>query len=180
MGSGPCGLPALRVRARRTDGSRVSSRDPRRSAFQPAPAGDRARAGRSVRENRRLVRRGQPYSWTAPESHPVVQGGRRSGPRPRCGGRRPGRLRREPAEVRHPRFGHRVHGRGAGRSARGLARALPKQGARGSYRQDRNDGCLRRRPGAPVGHLDRATRHAQSATLPRPDGSVPRGAGAVR
>ena len=45
--------------------------------------------------------------------------------------RRPGRVRRGPRQVRHPRLGDRLPQRRARRPARRLARAVPHQGARG-------------------------------------------------
>ena len=46
----------------------------------------------------------------------------------------PADFEREPRQVRHPRLGHRLHGRRARRPARRLARAVPHQGARGPRR----------------------------------------------
>ena len=62
---------------------------------------------------------------------PVVEGRRRSGAAAGGGRGGPEGLRREPAELRHPRLGDRLPRRRAGRSARRLARAVPDQGAAG-------------------------------------------------
>ena len=82
----------------------------------------------------------------------------------------PGRLRREPAELRHPRLGRRLHGGGAGRPARRLAGAVPHQGARGPADLDRGpaaDRCGARRTGRRRRRRDAARSTACSSPAPR-------------
>ena len=87
------------------------------------------------------------------------------------GGRRPGRLRAEPRQLRHPRLGDRLHGRRAGRPCRaaGRSRSAPR--------------CWQAAPsgsGSTTAHRGRRRRartrdsadppgHAQPPALPRPD-----------
>ena len=97
-------LRAVRVRPARADRPRLPARDPRRPALQPAPAGDRARAGRAVRADRGHVRRRQPHPRATSSRSPRRQQGRRR-PRaaPRRRRRRPARLRRRtPASTTSP------------------------------------------------------------------------------
>ena len=75
-------LRAVRVRAAGADRPGLRPRDPRRAAVQPAPAGDRARAGREVRADRGHVRRGQRHPRPRRQGDAVVQGGRRPGAAP--------------------------------------------------------------------------------------------------
>ena len=96
------------------DRPRLRPRDPRRPAVQPPPAGHRARPGGEVRADRGDVRRRVPDPRPADQGHAVLEGGRRPGAAARRGRRRPGRLRREPAELRHPRLGDRLPRRRAG------------------------------------------------------------------
>ena len=133
LGGRPPGVRAVRGRPALAHRSRLPARDPRRPAVQPAPAGHRARAGREVRADRGHVRRRQRHPRQRGEGDPVVEGGRRPGAAPRRGRRRPGGVRREPEQVRHPRLGHRLPQRRARRPARRLAGAVPEQGARGPH-----------------------------------------------
>ena len=114
LGGGAQGLRAVRVGAAGADRPGLRPRDPGRAAVQPAAAGDRARAGREVRADRGHVRRVQPDPRPADQGDAVVQGGRRPRPAPGGGGGRPGRVRRQPAELRHPRLGDRLPQRRAG------------------------------------------------------------------
>ena len=66
----------------------------------------------------------------------------------------------DPAQVRHPRLGHRLPARRARRPARRLARAVPQQGARGPLL-----GTVRRRPGR--------VRRGRRSRPPRRPGAVP-------
>ena len=131
LGGHPPRLRTLRVRARLADRPRLHPRDPRRPALQPAPAGDRARAGREVRADRGHVRRRQRHPRQRREGDPLLEGGRGPRPPPRRGGCGPEGVRGEPREVRHPRLGDRLPQRRARRPARRLARAVPQEGARG-------------------------------------------------
>ena len=135
------GLPAVRVGPRRADRTGVPARDPGRPALQPAPAGDRPRARRPLRGHRGSVRGRQRHPGPPAEGHAVVEGGRRSRPRPGCGRCRPRGLREEPRQVRHPGFGGRLHGGRARRPAGRLARAVPHQGAERPRREDRRRGA---------------------------------------
>ena len=54
------------------DRARLHPRDPRRPALQPAPAGDRARAGREVRADRGHVRRRQRHPRQHRQGHAVL------------------------------------------------------------------------------------------------------------
>ncbi len=105
---------------------------PGRTAVQPAPAGDRARPRRPLRADRGPVCRGERHPRTDPEGDAVLEGGGRSRPAPRRRRGGPEGVRGEPGQVRHPRFGHRLHGGRAGRPPGRLARAVPQQGARRS------------------------------------------------
>ena len=120
------GLPAPTGRV-------YTPRDPRRAALQPAPAGDRARPGREVRADRGHVRRGERHPRQHRQGDAVVQGRRRPGAAAGRHRRRPGRVRRGPRLLRHPRLGDRLPQRRARRPARRLARAVPHQGARGPH-----------------------------------------------
>ena len=122
-------------------------RDPRRPAVQPAPAGDRARAGRQVRADRGLLRRGGPDAGPDRQGDAVVEGGRRPRAAPGRRQRRAQGVRGRPGRVRPARLGGRLPARRAGRPARRLARAVPQPGAR---RAGGAAGCHaadRRRPG---------------------------------
>ena len=79
LGGGAQGLRAVRVRAAGPDRAGLRPRDPRRSAVQPAPAGDRAGARGEVRADRGDVHRGQRDPRPADQGDAVVQGRRRPG-----------------------------------------------------------------------------------------------------
>ena len=100
---------------------------------------------RRLRAHRGHVRRRRPHPRPHPQGDAVVEGRRRPRAAPRRGERRPGRLRGEPAELRHPRLGRRLHGGRARRPARRLAGAVPHQGARGPQIVDRRHRAHRRR-----------------------------------
>ena len=118
---------------RAPDRPRVPPRDPGRPAVEPAAAGDRAGPRGPLRAHRGHVRGGQPDPRPHPQGDPVLQGRRRSRAAAR-GGRAPTRrLRAEPAELRHPRLGRRVHGRRARRPAGRVAGAVPHEGARRTH-----------------------------------------------
>ena len=72
----------------------------------------------------------------------------------------PGRVRGQPAELRHPGLGDRLPRRRAGRPARRLAGAVPDQGAAGSY------GAVPRRRALRRGLRRRWTRRGRSARRP--------------
>ena len=115
------------------------------------------------------------------EGDAVVEGRRRPRPRARGGRRRPGGLREEPGQVRHPGFGGRLHGGRARRSAGRLARAVPHQGAQGPRRQDRRRGAHRRGDARrSTGDVGRAARGPQPPAVRRSDPGVRAGARAVR
>ena len=84
-------------------------------------------------------------------------------------GRRPGGLRGEPHEVRHPRLRHRLPRGRARRPARRVAGAVPHQGAPGSSGQAAHD---RADPRAGGGAAQRPPAHPQPPALPRPDQGV--------
>ena len=130
LGGRAAPVPAVRVRAAGPDGPRVPPRDPRRSALEPAPAGDRARAVGGLRADRGHVRRRERHPRARAQGDAVVQGRRRPRPAPRGRQGRPGRLRGEPRQVRRAGLGRRLHGRRARRPAGRMARAVPHQGAR--------------------------------------------------
>ncbi len=89
LGGAAKGVRAVRVRAAGTDRTGLSPRDPRRSAVEPASAGDRAGSGGPVRGDRRGLCRCRPGAGQADQGHAVVEGGGRSGAgigrrRPEC------------------------------------------------------------------------------------------------
>ena len=88
---------------------------------------------------------------------PSLQGRRRPRPGPRRRRCRPGRLRGEPDEVRHPRLGHRLPRGRAGRPARRLARAVPHQGPAGPARQAAHHRAHRRAGGGAAPPTPRRT-----------------------
>ena len=145
LGGGAQGLRAVRVRAAEPDRPGVRPRDPRRPAVQPAPAGDRARAGRAVRADRGDVRRRAPDPRPADQGDPVVQGGRRPRAAPGGGRGRPGGLRGEPAELRHPRLGDRLPRAAswATRPAAGRSRSGPRR-CRAARSRSATSSCPRR------------------------------------
>ncbi len=167
LGGGAPALRAVRVRAARADRAGLRPRDPGWSAVEPAPAGDRARGGGEVRAGRGDVRRGRPDAGPPGQGDAVLEGGRRPGPAPGGGRGRPRRVRREPAELRHPGLGDRVPARRAGRPARRLAGAVPQPGA-GGPRAGPAGGCADRRgPHGARRRVGGAARRLEPPAVPR-------------
>ncbi len=150
LGGDPAGVRAVRVRPAVADRPGLPARDPGRPALQPAPAGDRVGPGREVRADRGHVRRRQRHPRQRGEGDPVVEGGRRPGAASGGGRRRPGGVRGEPRQVRHPGLRDRLpqrRARGparvAGRSRSGprRSRAAPGRRRPGTSRTSRRRLC---------------------------------------
>ena len=129
LGGRAAPVPPVRVGASGAHGPCLPPRDPGRTALEPASAGDRPRSRGRLRADREHVRVRGPHPRPDPEGDAVVEGRGRSRPRPRRGAGRSRRLRGEPAGLRHPGLGRRVHGGRARRPAGRLARAVPHEGA---------------------------------------------------
>ncbi len=79
LGGGPRPLRAVRGGAAGADGCRLPARDPRRPADEPAPAGDRPRAGRQMVPGAGVLRPGQRPARQAHQGHAHQQGRRGPG-----------------------------------------------------------------------------------------------------
>ncbi|EUA90444.1 carbamoyl-phosphate synthase L chain, ATP binding domain protein [Mycobacterium ulcerans str. Harvey] len=128
LGGGAKGLRALRVRVAGSDGSGLPPRDSGRPAVEPAPAGDCAGAGGPVRRGRRGLRRSRPGAGPLDQGHPILEGGRRSGPgagwcRGECG-----RIRCRARTIRHSGRGLGLLAWRSGRPGRGVAGTIAECG----------------------------------------------------
>ncbi len=128
LGGGAKGLRALRVRVAGSDGSGLPPRDSGRPAVEPAPAGDCAGAGGPVRRGRRGLRRSRPGAGPLDQGHPILEGGRRSGPgagwcRGECG-----RILCRARTIRHSGLGLGLLAWRSGRPGRGVAGTIAECG----------------------------------------------------
>ena len=138
-------------------GRAVPARDPRRPALQPAPAGDRARAGSALRGDRARLRKADPLLGHIVKVDADEQGRRRSRAVRRVGRDRLGRAARAPAGVRPARLRAGVPPRRAGRARRRASRSRSPSG---------RCGRRRRRPRRTAER--RATRRARTRRTGRP------------
>ena len=180
LGSRAQGLRPLRVGTAGSDRPRVPARNPRRAAVQPPPAGHGAGPGRALRGHRGHVHRRGPHPGPPGQGDPVLEGGGRPRPAPRGPERRPGRLQREPAELRHPGLRHRLPVRRAGRSSGRLAGTVPHQGPAGPEHQGPRRRAERRGQRGSPRRLEDPPADAEPAALRRADQGLPEERGNLR